>query len=122
MNTSTLFISHFSRIIIQTRCLFGVHHNPKRQIFYIKLNNNERATLLYKKNDNILDIKSVYVPEEFENRGIARLLAEAAFTYAIKENFNLILTCKYTQRVYEKIKSPELEDRVIGPLNLLKPL
>ncbi|XP_057330537.1 protein NATD1 [Microplitis mediator] len=121
MNKSNLFVLNFSKlIIIQKKFMFGVHHNPKRQIFYIKLNNYERATLLYKKNDNILDMKSINVPEKFENRGIARLLTEAAFTYAIVNNYYLILTCKYMQRTYEKIKTPELEERVIGPSNFLK--
>lgn len=36
----------------------------------------EKAVLLYKKNDNILDIQSVNVPIQYQRQGIGRLLAE----------------------------------------------
>ncbi|KAK0167924.1 hypothetical protein PV327_001777 [Microctonus hyperodae] len=109
--------------IIQKRYLHKVQHNINRQIFYIKLETAEKAVLLYNKNDNILDIKSVNVPEQYRRQGIGRLLAETAITYAVLNNYRLILTCRFMQRYfYNSIKNTHLEKHIIGPLNILSSL
>lgn len=63
--------------IINVRSVYGVFHNPNRQIFYVKLTDNDRAVLLYKKRENnVLDMQSINVPENYQGRGLARILAE----------------------------------------------
>ncbi|XP_015127810.1 protein NATD1-like [Diachasma alloeum] len=114
-------LKHFTLNIIHIRSVYGVFHNPNRRIFYVKLNNNDRAVLLYKKDNNTLDMRSINVPTEYQGRGLARILAEAALTYAIVHDYRIILTCKYMQNFYLATKNRELEERVIGPSNLLSP-
>ncbi|KAK0172882.1 hypothetical protein PV328_006148 [Microctonus aethiopoides] len=125
INTKITFFTSFifkqtKLQLIQKRYLYKVQHNINRQIFYIKLETAEKAVLLYKKNDNILDIQSVNVPIQYRRQGIGRLLAETAITYAVLNNYRLILTCRYMQSYYyNSIKNTDLEKHIIGPSNIL---
>lgn len=47
------------------------------------------------------------------------LSTQTAFTYAIVNNYYLFLTCSYTQKYYLANKNEGLEQRVIGPKNVL---
>lgn len=119
--TSSLFVKlKQSKIQISIRIFHRVRHNENRQIFYVKLTKNERAILLYTRDDNVLDMRSVTVPKSHQGRGLARLLAESAFTYAIIHNYFLILSCKYMQKVFLANRTKELEERVVGPVNILQ--
>ncbi|XP_011313825.1 protein NATD1 [Fopius arisanus] len=64
-------------------------------------------------------MRSISVPEDYQGRGLARILAEAALTYAIVNDYRIILTCKYMQKFYLSTKTRDLEERVIGPYHLL---
>ncbi|XP_043479339.1 uncharacterized protein LOC122509386 [Leptopilina heterotoma] len=116
----------FSRIfrkinINEFRFIHKIVHNPNRGIFYVKLGNNEeRAVLTYKKNGKILDLRTISVPKEHQEEGLARRLTEEAFTYAIVNDYHMYLTCVYIQKYYLVIKNAELEERVIGPPNVLE--
>lgn len=44
---------------------------------------------------------------------------QAAFTYAIVNDYYMLLSCEYMQKLYRATRSPELEERVIGPSHIL---
>ncbi|XP_034188019.1 protein NATD1 [Osmia lignaria lignaria] len=97
-----------------------VYHNEKRGLFYIKLDDNSRAVLQYKSDGKILDMQAINVPYKYTGQGIARLLAETAFTYAIVNYYYLYLTCDYLQKYYLAIKNSDLEELIIGPKHILE--
>ncbi|XP_015604668.1 uncharacterized protein LOC107272237 isoform X2 [Cephus cinctus] len=65
-------------------------------------------------------MRSIIVPQEHKGQGLARLLAETAFTYAIINNYYMYLTCVYLQKYYLATKTIELEERVVGPKHILE--
>ncbi|XP_043289172.1 protein NATD1 isoform X2 [Venturia canescens] len=65
-------------------------------------------------------MQAINVPSHHQGRGLARLLAEAALTYAIVNDYYMLLNCEYMQKFYLATKSPELEERVIGPKHILE--
>ncbi|KMQ89846.1 protein lifeguard 1-like protein [Lasius niger] len=64
-------------------------------------------------------MQSVTVPAKYKSQGLARLLAETAFTYAIVNNYYMYLRCEYLQKYYRAVKNPDLEERVVGPPHIL---
>ncbi|XP_051158812.1 uncharacterized protein LOC127280079 [Leptopilina boulardi] len=106
--------------INEFRFIHRIVHNPNRGIFYVKLGNNERAVLTYQKDGEILDLRTILVPKEHQEEGLARRLTEAAFTYAIVNDYHMYLTCAYVQKYYLAIKNSELEELVVGPPHLLE--
>ncbi|XP_076231275.1 protein lifeguard 3-like [Calliopsis andreniformis] len=79
-----------------------------------------RAVLQYISDRNVLDMQAINVPYRYTGQGLARLLAESAFTYAIVNYYYMYLTCNYMQKYYLAFKNPSLEDRVVGPPHILE--
>ncbi|XP_076625111.1 protein NATD1 [Colletes latitarsis] len=102
------------------RFFYTVHHNEKRGIFYLKLDDNSNAVLKYIADGKVLDMQAINVPYRYTGQGIARLLAETAFTYAIVNYYYMYLSCDYMQKYYLAIKNPDLEDRIVGPPHILE--
>ncbi|XP_023288127.1 uncharacterized protein LOC105701767 isoform X2 [Orussus abietinus] len=63
---------------------------------------------------------TINVPSQHTGEGVARRLAEAAFTYAIVNNYYMYLTCEYLQKYYLATKTVELEELIIGPSHILE--
>ncbi|XP_031778751.1 protein NATD1-like [Nasonia vitripennis] len=107
--------------LVRARLLHEVHHSPAKRIFYVTLDPifDKQAVLYYKLNGQVMDLKAINVPSKFKGRGIARLLTETAFTYAIVNDYYLYLTCKYTQKYYLANKNKALEQRIVGPEHVL---
>ena len=101
------------------RSFYTVHHNEKRGLFYVKLDDDSRATLQYIADGKVLDMQVISVPYRYTGRGLARLLAETAFTHAIVNHYYMYLTCDYMQKYYLAVKNPDLEDRIVGPPHIL---
>nr|XP_012141015.1 PREDICTED: protein NATD1-like isoform X2 [Megachile rotundata] len=79
-----------------------------------------RAALQYKADGKILDMQAINVPYRYTGQGIARLLAETAFTYAIVNYYYLFLSCDYMQKYYLAVKNSDLEELVVGPMHILE--
>ncbi|XP_078037184.1 protein NATD1 [Augochlora pura] len=99
---------------------YPVHHNEKRGLFYVKLEDNSRAVLQYKADGKVLDMQAINVPYRYTGKGIARLLTETAFTYAILNSYYMFLTCEYMQKYYLAVKNPDLEELIVGPTHILE--
>ncbi|XP_071872159.1 protein NATD1 [Bombus fervidus] len=102
------------------RLFYAVHHNEKRGLFYVKLDDNSRAVLQYKAERKVLDMQVISVPYRYTGRGLARLLTETAFTYVIVNYLYMYLTCEYMQKYYLAIKNPALEEYIVGPPHILE--
>ncbi|KOC68418.1 Protein GTLF3B [Habropoda laboriosa] len=102
------------------RFYYTVHHNEKRGLFYVKLDDSSRAVLQYKAEGKVLDMQVINVPYRYTGQGYARLLAETAFTYAIVNYYYMYLTCEYMQKYYLAVKNPDLEELIVGPPHILE--
>jgi len=72
-----------------------IHHTEKQE-FTITLPGHESAYLRYTRNTpNGLTMYTTVVPESLSGRGVAKLLADEAFEFAVKEQVGLKLTCWY---------------------------
>ncbi|XP_014219408.2 protein NATD1-like [Copidosoma floridanum] len=113
--------SGFRTKLTCARSLHEVRHNLGKNVFYVVLDEtyNKKAVLIYKIRDRVMDLRAINVPPAYKGRGLARLLTETAFTYAIINDYLLFLTCSYTQKYYLANKNPELTERVVGPKSIL---
>ncbi|XP_076761738.1 protein lifeguard 3 [Xylocopa sonorina] len=79
-----------------------------------------RAILHYVAEGKVLDMQVINVPYRYSGRGLARLLTETAFTYAIVNYYYLYLTCEYMQKYYRAVKNPDFEELIVGPPHILE--
>lgn len=75
---------------------------------------NDRAYLQYERGpDGMLDLQHTVVPEAFRGRGVAKILAKAAFDFVVEQDTNMKLTCWYLQKYIKDNPSSEHVSRVI---------
>ncbi len=84
----------------------SVHHSEKDREFFVELKDGSgipaKAYLRYAVMDNGLDLRSTVVPPAFEGRGIAKVLARAAFDHCAKNDLKMKLTCWYLDGYLKK--------------------
>ncbi len=80
-----------------------VKHTEGR--FFVSIDGKE-AELLYKKENNIMDLYHTFTPEELRGKGIAEILTNAAFEFAKQHNLKIRPSCSYVKDVFLK-KHPE---------------
>ena len=73
-----------------------VTFNPDRQRFELNLG-HETAELVIKIKDRFIYYLHTWVPEEYENQGFAKLLAEAGLKYALEKNLSPVIICPYVK-------------------------
>ncbi|XP_014471691.1 PREDICTED: protein NATD1-like [Dinoponera quadriceps] len=101
------------------RFLHDVQHS-RNHSFFVQLDDKSRAVLNYEADGRVLYMRSVVVPDKYRGRGLARLLAETAFTYAIVNNYYMYLQCEYLQTYYLTVKNFDLEKHIVGPSDILE--
>ncbi|XP_046453502.1 protein NATD1-like [Daphnia pulex] len=72
-----------------------VHHDHENSKFCIKLDDENEAVLVYEKKQGMIDMYHTEVPMGYTGRGIAGLLAKAAFDHAVEKEMKMKLTCTY---------------------------
>jgi len=73
-----------------------VIHHAEKQEFTITIPGHESAYLRYTRNSHDgLTMFTTVVPDSLGGRGVAKLLADEAFEFAVKEQVGLKLTCWY---------------------------
>ena len=85
---------------------FTVTNNQQNLQFEIDLG-DEKAWLEYRWYNSDLVLMHTSVPDDFEGKGIASLLAKTALEYAKKEDLKIIVYCLFV-RSYLK-RHPEYE-------------
>jgi len=81
----------------------SVVHEPENQRFCIQLSEESDcvAELLYEKTEaNTYDLYHTEVPKEYRGKGLAGVLARAAFDHAVKEKSRILPTCTYLRKYY----------------------
>nr|AGM32870.1 N-acyltransferase superfamily protein [Coptotermes formosanus] len=91
---------------------FVVKHDDVNHMFYIELD-NDVAFIQYDKFNNILDYNETQVPPAFQRRGIAQILAKAAFDHVVKNDLKMKVTCPYLQKYLEEHALPEYTSRIV---------
>lgn len=89
-----------------------VKHDDMNQMFYIQLD-TDVAFIQYDKYNSILDYYETQVPPTYQEKGIAQLLAKAAFEYAVKNDLKMKVTCTYLQKYLEEHALPEYTSRIV---------
>jgi len=92
-----------------------VRHEPTERELSITLPGcRERAYLQYElEGSSVVDLQHTVVPESFRGRGVAKLLAKAAFQYVIEQDKKMRLTCWYLRKYCQDNPLPEYTSRVV---------
>jgi len=73
-----------------------VQHSQEEKKFTIDIKDHDTAFLRYKEIDrSSIDIYTTVVPSSLEGRGIAKLLANAAFNFAREKDLKIKPSCWY---------------------------
>jgi len=78
-------------------------HDPKNNKFFIKLGDAEAKLEYVKHKQNggeVLDMWHTEVPSQLQGKGIAKVLAKAAFDYVVDNQLKMQLSCTYLQKYY----------------------
>lgn len=87
-----------------------VRHDTEMTTFTAELDGAE-AVLMYRPVDGkTLDFEHTYVPPEHRGRGVASVLAGAAFEYARESGYKVIPSCPYITTYLKR--HPEYHDLV----------
>uniref|UniRef100_A0AAG5DQH6 Protein NATD1 n=1 Tax=Anopheles atroparvus TaxID=41427 RepID=A0AAG5DQH6_ANOAO len=99
-----LFARTVAMRISGTRRLFSsnVTNDLKRSKFYINVEKTNEAYLRYSidVNHNVINLEHTFVPDAGKGKGIGKMLAQAAFQYAIEHNLKVKLECDFTVKYY----------------------
>ncbi|PSN44821.1 Protein NATD1 [Blattella germanica] len=74
---------------------------------------NNKAYVQYDRNNSVLDLFETEVPVAFRGRGIAQILAKAAFDHVVQNNLKMKVTCTYLQSYLSKNPVPAYTSRVV---------
>lgn len=79
-----------------------IHHDSEKNQFFADLG-EDRALLNYRKlNDQTLDYKSTFVPEEKRNQGIGSELVRYALDWARDNNYVVKPSCPFVAQFIEQ--------------------
>merc|ERR1712004_957883 len=62
----------------------------------------------------VMDMTHTGVPVSLRGRGIAGLLAKAAFDHCVNQDLKMILSCTYLQKYYNDHPLPQYQQRVVN--------
>ena len=80
---------------------FTVTNNLQNLQFEIELD-GEKAFLEYRWHNGDLALMHTFVPDDFEGKGIAGLLAKTALEYAKKENLKILVYCPFVRSYIQR--------------------
>ena len=100
---------------------YQVHHDKIKQMFVIQLDPNDQtkiANLMYQFEDTktaetkLVNLLSTNVPKEYGGKGIAKLLALAAFEHCANNNTRMKLSCWYLDGYLQRNPNPRYNQLV----------
>jgi predicted GNAT family acetyltransferase len=80
---------------------FIVKHNLSACHFEVDFE-GDQAVLIYMIKADLFVLLHTWVPDQFRGRGIAAMIAKAAFEYARENNYKVRSYCSYTSRYLER--------------------
>jgi predicted GNAT family acetyltransferase len=93
---------------------FQILHQAEEDLFYVALEDGQRAYIKYRRSDSKsaiaqVDFWTTFVPETYRGKGLAALLVERAFEWADKQNLFITTSCWYAAKKLEQRKLQEQE-------------
>ena len=74
--------------------------DTKLSEFRIKSNKKDYGKLTFIKNDNYYTFNHIYIPVDQRGKGLSFYLANYSFDHALKNNWNLKVTCSWLLGTY----------------------
>lgn len=90
-----------------------VHHDTTKSKFCIQLDDDNEAILVYEKKKDMIDFYHTEVPMGFTGRGIAGILAKAAFDHAVENELKMRLTCTYLHNYLHNCLKDETKEKYL---------
>ena len=92
-----------------------VVHSPDRKMFTLENHGHDPAFLEYERDPDTgtLDMFETFVPPSLRGRGVAKLLADAAFNWAVSNNVKVRLSCWYLEGYLERHPRDDVKCLVI---------
>ena len=106
-----------------------MNHNRETKNFVIQLDPKDETVIAYLKyeyenyNDSVRETKiinllSTVVPKDQEGKGIAKILANAAFEFCATNNLHMKLTCWYLEGYLKRNPNPRYDQLVVDAKSL----
>ncbi|KAG8181331.1 hypothetical protein JTE90_017500 [Oedothorax gibbosus] len=90
-----------------------VKHDLKLKEFSLG-DGTEKAVLQYKDlSPSSIELKHTIVPESLQGKGLGKLLADAAFEYALDRSLKVKVSCGFVQKYLEKHPKSEFKDILV---------
>ena len=99
----------------------SVKHDPQRKKFTLNILGSDPAFLEYDfldRDQTQVDMFETFVPSSLRGQGLAKVLAEAAFTWAVKNNLKLKLSCWYLDGYLKRHPREDVKKLLISPFAL----
>lgn len=108
---------------------YSVNHDEKTKQFIIQLDPNDEAVianLTYQFENHTVsgtetktvNLLSTTVPKDQEGKGIAKILANAAFEYCAANNLHMKLTCWYLEGYLKRNPNPRFNHLIIDKVDV----
>jgi len=86
---------------------YEIQHQESENLFYIVLDEGQRAHLKYRYSDSKsavpqVDFYSTLVPNDYRGIGMAAKLVNHAFDWAEQQNLQINTSCWYAAKLYER--------------------
>ncbi|RDD37441.1 Protein NATD1 [Trichoplax sp. H2] len=103
-----------ARAVCTKLTLQDVMHDEAKSEFFVQLD-SDKAVLQYSlaQNEGVIDMLHTGVPPRFRGMGVAKLLAQTAFDYALQNRFKMKLSCWYLAEYLQKNPKREYEELVL---------
>ena len=90
-----------------------VYHDQEGQIFTLDTEGHRAYLKYYSLSSDTVNLASTVVPPELGGRGVAKILADAAFSWAVDNNLKMKLSCWYLSGYLKRHPRKEVSDLVI---------
>lgn len=82
---------------------YQILHQPEESLFYVHLDDGQRAFLKYRRSGNesaeaMVDFFSTFVPEEYRGQALASELVDHAFAWADENKLHISTSCWYAAK------------------------
>ena len=84
---------------------YEILHQAEEGIFYVTLDEGQRAFMKYEKSQNAaeVDFFSTFVPDNHRGKGLAAQLVEHGFAWAEEQQFSIKTSCWYAERKRQRM-------------------
>jgi len=82
---------------------FEIRHQPEEELFYVLLDDGQRAYLKYRRSGDksatsAVDLWSTFVPDSYRGKGLGAQIVEQGFRWAEAENLHIYTSCWYAAK------------------------